>query len=351
MADTVRYGMGQLRYVSDSSYMIDCDFSTKAIKTSIIATSDSDSTIGKEFYQDVYLSVKEDPNFNFVAGVPYLLHLDIPKNLSYDCIYQIKMITAPKDSVINNASLTYQMIKYITVPRMAGIGNTSRVILYPTKDKDGMIPGVNKDGTYNNTKVAIAKTLNDNPVENDVIFDEPTKTYYIYDGSKNSNEEPIIGKSIEIKTKHDNIMEHTWATANIKTETVGFDMIFTPRSPNVTYNGILVQMQRSALDYDLYSDDDGVYGRKIDISNDSGWKAYVYRLVNLIDGTSVQSPLTNIGVYSHPNLLMAINGEEIRVGQSGYYELNDFEITSLAIAAKKDGKDKFTVDYQYRTTN
>ena len=356
MADTIKYGMGQLRYVSNSSYMIDCKFSTKAIKTSIAATNDSDSEIGVESYQDVYLSAGEDSNFSFAAGVPYLLHLDIPKNLSYDCIYQIKMITAPKDSVIDNATLTYQMIKYITVPKMVGIGNTSRVILYPTKDKEGTKPGVNKKGTppyY--TKIAIAKTLNDNPAENDVIFDEPTGKYYIYDGSKNDNGEPIIGESVvEIKNKNDSIMEHTWATADIKPETVGFDMIFTPRSSNVAYNGVLVQMQRSALDYDIYSDD-GIYGRKIDISSDSGWNASVYRLVNLVKSISATSDfsLTNIGVYSHPNLLMAINGEEIRVGQSGYYELNDFEITSLAIAAKNDNddKDKFTVDYQYKITS
>lgn len=344
MADTIKYGMGQLRYVSNSSYMIDCHFSTEPIKTSVTATSDSDSEVGSEFYQDIYLS--GGSNFNFAAGVPYLLHLDIPKNLSYDCIYQIKMITAP-DSVIDNTSLTYQMIKYITVPKMVGIGNTSRIILYPTKDEAGATPGVNKKGTYY-TKIAIAKTLNDNPMKNDVIFDEPTGKYYIYDGSKDSAEQPIIGKSVEIINKNDSIMEHTWATADIKTEAVGFDIIFTPRSSNVTYNGILVQMQRSALDYDIYSD--GVYGRKIDISTDSNWNASVYQLVNLIGNTSVPTPLTNIGVYSHPNLLMAINGEEIRVGQSGYYELNDFEITSLAIAASDDN-DKFTIDYQYKTTS
>jgi hypothetical protein len=46
--------------------------------------------------------------------------------------------------------------------------------------------------------------------------------------------------------------------------------------------------------------------------------------------------------------MMAINGEEIKVGPSGYYELNDFEITSLGIACM-DSNDKFTIDYQYET--
>lgn len=43
---------------------------------------------------------------------------------------------------------------------------------------------------------------------------------------------------------------------------------------------------------------------------------------------------------------MAINGEEIQIGSSGYYELNDFEVKQLCVVA--DGvKDMFTLDYQY----
>lgn len=45
--------------------------------------------------------------------------------------------------------------------------------------------------------------------------------------------------------------------------------------------------------------------------------------------------------------MMAINGEEIQIGSSGYYELNDFPIESFAVVA--DGrKDTFTVDFQYK---
>ena len=47
-------------------------------------------------------------------------------------------------------------------------------------------------------------------------------------------------------------------------------------------------------------------------------------------------------------MVMAINGEEIRIGQSGYYELNDFEITSFGIAAETNSDNNtFIMDYQY----
>ena len=108
-------------------------------------------------------------------------------------------------------------------------------------------------------------------------------------------------------------------------------------------------MYREPYDEDIYYEEDevGYYGRKID---EDYFDAQVYRLSNLVALTG-HSPLSHIGVYSHPNLIMAINGEEIRVGQSGYYELNDFEITNLGIAADNDDDtDRFTVDYQYQVT-
>jgi hypothetical protein len=48
-------------------------------------------------------------------------------------------------------------------------------------------------------------------------------------------------------------------------------------------------------------------------------------------------------------LLLAVNGEEIKIGQSNFYELDDFTITSLGVVAK-DGSDRFTIDYQYRAS-
>ena len=345
MADTIKYGMGQLRYTSSSPYMTDKNFTTKAVKTLVTSSSEGEASENVEYYQDVYLS---NGDFTFIAGTPYLLHLDIPKDLSYDCIYQIKLITSPT-SAIDATNLIYQMIKYITVPKAVGVGNTSRIILYPVTNTGA--PGINPDGSYD-LKIAIAKLLSESVVTGDIIYDESTGKYYIYDGSISSDNTPIIGSSTEILNKNDTIMEHTWSTLDIKTDAVGFDIIFTPRSNSITYNGILIQMQRSALDYDIYTEtvDGGIFGRKIDINSDSNWNATVYELTNLVGNDNIPTPLINIGVYSHPNLLMAINGQEIRVGQSGYYELNDFEITSLGIAANNIN-DKFTLDYQYKTVD
>ena len=50
---------------------------------------------------------------------------------------------------------------------------------------------------------------------------------------------------------------------------------------------------------------------------------------------------------------MCINGEEIRVGRSGLYEiLNGYKVNSIGFVPKPDsispgGKDYFVLDYQY----
>jgi len=45
--------------------------------------------------------------------------------------------------------------------------------------------------------------------------------------------------------------------------------------------------------------------------------------------------------------MLAINGEHIQIGQSGFYELDDYHIDSLGVVAK-DNNDKFVIDYQYK---
>lgn len=41
-----------------------------------------------------------------------------------------------------------------------------------------------------------------------------------------------------------------------------------------------------------------------------------------------------------------IEGEEIRIGPSGYYELENFSVSELGIAAF-GSEDRFTIDIQY----
>jgi hypothetical protein len=64
--------------------------------------------------------------------------------------------------------------------------------------------------------------------------------------------------------------------------------------------------------------------------------------------------LTKIGIQGPPGMLMCINGEPIRIGPSGIYEIkNGYKINFLSFIRKESYEngaqqlDSFIVDYQY----
>lgn len=133
------------------------------------------------------------------------------------------------------------------------------------------------------------------------------------------------------------------------TESTSFEVIF---SPNAVYDEIVFELSRLSLDF--YIDNgDNTSGRIMDITIDA-----FEQLRNVVDDLSSLYTdltfLTKIGVQGPPGMLMAINGEEIRIGRSGIYELynDNIDITSIGFVVKdstltQDGKDFFILDFKY----
>ena len=76
------------------------------------------------------------------------------------------------------------------------------------------------------------------------------------------------------------------------------------------------------------------------------------KLKNLIgDGINVSGSninITQIGIHARPGTLMCINGEEIRVGRSGLYEiLNGYKVTFIGFIVEPNDNKHFMLDYQY----
>ena len=130
--------------------------------------------------------------------------------------------------------------------------------------------------------------------------------------------------------------------------TVYFEVIL---SPNATYNQVLWELQRTALDYRMLNAD-GTYGRVMNVVD------YTYtRLIDVL--TTLKSTytgmeyLTKIGIQGPPSLLMCINREQIRIGKTGIYEINNgINITSISFVPKtstlsSDGLDYFIMDFEY----
>ena len=129
-------------------------------------------------------------------------------------------------------------------------------------------------------------------------------------------------------------------------DTMYFEVIFTP---NATYNQILWELQRTTLDYQ--SDQ----GRLMNITVKN-----FTQLINVI--STLQQTYTNmtyltkIGIQGPPSLLMCINGEQIRIGKSGIYEINNdlIKINFISFVPKQNtlssnGIDYFIMDFEYNS--
>lgn len=123
-----------------------------------------------------------------------------------------------------------------------------------------------------------------------------------------------------------------------------FEFIISP-SDTHSYNQIYFELERDVIDYDTLNDD-GTYGRKMVIEKDR--LDDIYNVINYLNSSiDDKGVLKQIGVQGPPGLLMSINGEEIRVGRSGIYEINNkINVTFIGFIVE-DNEKYFILDYQY----
>lgn len=275
-----------------------------------------DDFVEESAFQDITISPN---NGQFVQGRDYYLELMIPQDMNYSMTFEIQLIKATGSE--NN----YQHIKTVVLNRGGSGANVYTVVLY--EGSDGVVRAAvpkNYVATATNTK-------------NEIYYQASTKSYYLGNG----------GTSYTKWTKvNDSFMIASWKQSSSTNYGV-FQIIFSPIESGFTH--IHVKMVRTAQDYNIQrTSSTGVteYGRKLDISK---VKCTLYSLNDLLSKMMPEGGiLRRIGVWSHPGLLMSINGEEIRVTANGYYELDDFTITKFGIAARAGNyEDFFTVDYTY----
>ena len=130
-----------------------------------------------------------------------------------------------------------------------------------------------------------------------------------------------------------------------ETEYTTFEIII---SPNNNYDEIQFILSREALDYGIYPEEGSdISGRimKIEVDNLS----LVYNILDYLR-TSIDNKgrLKQIGIQGPSGLLMNINGESIRIGRTGIYEINNgVTVTSIGFIIEDGNKDNFILDYQY----
>lgn len=119
-------------------------------------------------------------------------------------------------------------------------------------------------------------------------------------------------------------------------------------SPNATYDQIFWELQRKVIDYQIENPDD-TPGRKMVITVNNGYFTKLINVVNVLRSTYPNlGYLSKIGVQGPPSLLMCINREPIRIGNSGIYEINNgiIHITSISFVPQSTS-DYFIMDFEY----
>ena len=343
-------GMGQYRYSNDYSYIQN--------KVTFGPTAEYDvqptyRTQGESIvFRDVEIPLgKKDHTISY--GTTYYLHLELPQHMQYTTTVKIKICGNNLTSAgnINEASLiNFQTIRELIIPPAPPIANEEAIetiILYE-----------DPWGTQSPKNTIYQADIVYEWFDNTIITWKPNSVYKNTSGKyfktgENNSEEPkeIINYSL-------GKIEKRWLTADTSASIASFDIVFSP-TYNFTegYPFIFLEIDRNGgyqtqIQY-IGQDGESYYGTYMDLANITG---ELYEVSNLlIGGTNVVTApiksatgtLNHIAVWSHPELLLAINGEEIKVGQTNFYELDDFTITSLGVIAK-DSSDRFTIDYQYQ---
>lgn len=280
-----------------------------------------DVAMGESTSSTSFKDIEIIPNNEFVRDEDYYISLQIPQDMNYDLSFNIKLT-----KVENQSTTVYQFLRGISINRGGSGVNVYNVVLY--EKSDGLVAAMIP-------KPYIAGTAN---TKDDLYYNESNGNYYLGEGGTRYTRTTKIN-DISIAASWKQELGDNYGV---------FELTFRPQESG--FSSILIEMVRSAEDYSIQRlNDAGMveFGRIVDISK---VKYKILRVVNLVNSINRDKTLSRIAVNGHPGLVMVINGEEIRVGANGLYELGSLPIASLGIIAE-DGNysNNWVIDYQYDT--
>jgi len=359
MANRVTYGMGQYRYTNSFDYITQyLDTTTEQDKINYF-----NHNIGGLLYKDIVVklpTIKNDSNIvDYVVQYKksYFLRLTVPQNRVHEVTLDLKLFH--HDSNIDPSNITtvedYQHIRRILVPPMPN-GNKdiySDVILYTLNNSNDTVyagivdlehkylPPTQEDPSPNN---------NFTPIENRVYENGRSSgvQYYLY---KNG------WQPIEYFSQKTTLVQDWKISTNDTESCITIDLVFSPKyKMDGGYNYLLIETDRTSgwqRELQYIMDNKPYHGTYLDKNQIKVQLYTVNELINPINTTRSQivsytSDLNHIAVWGHPELMLAVNGEEIKIGQTGFYELKDFNINSLGVVVLDKDLDRFTIDYEYR---
>lgn len=286
---------------------------SKSYKTTSFSISGEDEDESETGFKDIQVVA----NASFLRDRDYFLLAKIPQDMNYDLTFNVKLVK----EISSGSEEVYQFLKQTKIQRGGTSSTAHRVALYEDEDLNiqAMIPLPYKFGTP-------AK-------KNMLYYDELTGNYYLGLGDK----------SYKLTANYNDLFINASWIRELGDQFTYVETGFRPVEEN--FSKIVFEMVRSAEDYNIQNSETGQveYGRIVPLDKFEFW---LYSVSNLVDTIFPDGQLERIGIWGRPGLFTMINGEEIRVGPSGAYELDVIPITSVGVVATKP-TDLFTIDYSY----
>lgn len=342
MAKTTSYGIGQYRFNKNYNNYISQigSFSKGSPDITYYKTSDN--------YQDILVKLPSVNNTPFVQyGKTFFITMEIPQSRDYNLTLNLKLCAGDPNQKDAVDVTRYQSIKQLVIP--AAPLNDSGVIS-PTL--------LFQDPRITDKEVVRVQIIDD--AHDTTIWDE-NSTYSYKEGEvyKDNSGYKIYSSSGSIYIENQALygLEQTWKTRDTTDASLTIKFAFSPKyNLSEGYPYLLIETDRSdsyqrTIQY--IENQITYYGTRL--KRDS-IEINLYSVSNLLErGANGQSQiqsatdsLTHISVWGHPEQILTINGEEIKIGQTGFYELMDFTINNLGVIVEDPNVDRFIIDYEYK---
>lgn len=298
------YQMGQLRYSGSETTE-----NSVSLGYYTASTTESETT----GFKDVFITA------DLVKGNSYFLSIPIPQDLNYDMTFAVKLF--------NTDTKSYQYLKSFTANSGSTISNAELIVLYEDLAGETRVAfptDYHSTDAGDMSKIYVDKT-------------GATNKYYLYNGSSYEATDRVNGVNLN----------KSWLESS-STSFVTLEALFTPVDDS--FSGILLEMSRIPEDYSIVSGTD--YGRVVDITKIrskvgvTNVNKIVRSVTDLVSARTGVSSLSRIGVWGRPGLPLSVNGEEIHIGPSGYYEQDVVPVTSFGVVSTSIN-DNWTMDYMY----
>ena len=351
MARTVSYGMGQYRFTKNYDYiteLLDAAGSDSINNNLIRYQKTGNASSG--WYKDILVELPTvgDNKIPVVQyGQTYFLKLSVPQNRQYTITLNLKL--CPANTSDQPVLDRFQQIGRIEIPPTPEDDDIySEVVLYKSPINDGPIEVALIDADHDATET---------PISNHIVgavYKEMQNGKVIYKKYTTSNNGSEITKYNAAR------LIRSWEIVEGEKHIVTYKLAFSPKYNLAEgYRFLLIETDRNNLwsNEIQYVDESGnpYNGTYLDLPSVS---VSLYSVNNLLAGGSSgtsqiksgTNTLNHIGVWGHPEQIITINGEEIKIGSSGFYEVKDYDITSLGMVVEDYDIDRFTIDYEYKVT-